>query len=110
LQIRNFDNDLCNAPVGDYEVFTANSGIWQYGVTGTALSGFGPANLRLEARSTNGSILVVTFVQGIIYNNISQNRTNKLEINRMGGTFLVEAVNGQLCRSLQGTALTLELL
>lgn len=109
MQIRMVDPDLCNAPVGDYEVRTVSAGNWQNGVTGTALSGLGPSNLRMEVRSPGGFFLVVSFAQGIIYNGTSINGTSKLETSRMGGTFIVESFNGQICRSLLGSAISLEL-
>jgi hypothetical protein len=107
LQIRAVDSDFCNAPPGDYEVRTMNPGSWQMGVIGSL--GLGAPGLRLEARSMNGYYLVVSFVKGIIYNGTSMNGTNKLEANRMGGTFVVESFNGQICRSLLGSAISLEL-
>jgi hypothetical protein len=109
MQVRAVDPDLCNAPPGDYDVRTMSPGNWQNGVTGTAMSGLGPNNLQLEARSPNGFYFVVSFAQGIIYNGTSMNGTNKLETNRMGGTFLVQSLNGQICRSLLGSAISLEL-
>lgn len=100
LQIRAVDTDFCNAPAGEYEVRTVRPGSWQLGVV---------SGLQLEARSINGFFIVMTFVKGIIYNSTSINGTNKLETNRMGGTFMVELVNGQVCRSLVGSAISLEL-
>jgi hypothetical protein len=109
LQIRVMSTDFCNAPPGDYEVRTMAPGNWQSGVTGYSFGGTGPSSLRLEARSLNGYFLVISIAQGIIYNSTSMNGTNKLETNRMGGTLLVESFNGQICRSLLGNAISLEL-
>jgi hypothetical protein len=111
LQIRTVDSDFCNAPPGEYEIRTINPGTWQNGITGSALSGLGPSSLRLEARSINGYFLTMTFAQGIIYNNTNSYGTssNPNMPNRMGGTFIVESFNGQICRSLLGSAIQLEL-
>lgn len=111
LRVQYSDTDLCNLPHGDYAVATLSPGTWQGGVTSYGLSGFGPSSLRLQAQSMqNGSLLIFHFVQGIIYNGTSLNGVTKLETARLGGSIVIETLNGNICHaSLLGATLPIEL-
>lgn len=88
VQIKGIDSMLCNAPIGEYLLRTKVIGQWQMGVA---------TGMKLEGVANNGTRIVIAVIKGVIYNNMTTVGTNKYEINRMGGTFAVEAVNNVAC-------------
>ena len=88
LDVAQVDTRLCNAPLGIYQMQTIQPGQW----SNTILSG-----VRILATG-QGSRIVLSILQGIPYNpqTISKDVSSP---NRLGGTIVIEEVNGQPCNS-----------
>lgn len=99
LSVRYQESLLCYLPPGQYQLSTFSQGQWQSGVLSTGRSGYGPSNLKMEARGMNGVSAVVSLPKGIIYN---PSGVSSLVVNRLSGTLVVEQVNGMPCQTAGG--------
>lgn len=87
LQVVNA-NGVCGLVPGVYQINTVRPGqAMMATIGGIQLEAVGPARL------------LMTISNGLLYNSQDPNGTNKLsQTNRMGGTILIENINGQPCQ------------
>ena len=99
--INTVDSLICSAPKGQYQITSLSPGQWQSGVVTQSNSGYGPTSLYMEARSQFGVSIILRLAKAVIYN---QSGTFSWYPNNLGGTLVLESINGMPCYTYSGQA------